>query len=83
MGGVTHANASHLRSVAILYFPSYVLIAYKSALALSVIRQQNFRILRRFFRTTLTPAIRRYTCHALMRADVFPDILSVNYAQFP
>ena len=46
-------------------------IASKSALALSVLRQQNFRILRRFFRTSLTPAIRRYTCHALMSADFF------------
>ena len=44
-------------------------IASKSALALSVLRQQNFRILRRFFRTSLTPAICRYTCHALMSAD--------------
>ena len=46
-------------------------IASKFALALSVLRQQNFRFLRSFFRTTLTPAIRRYTCHAFMGAGLF------------
>ena len=50
---------------------SQSLIASKFALALSVLRQQNFRILCSFFRTTLTPAVCRYTCHALMIAEFF------------
>ena len=46
-------------------------IASKVALGLSVLRQQNIRILQSLFRTTHTPADRRYTCHALMSADFF------------
>ena len=37
----------------------------------TVLRQHNFRILGSLFRTTLTPAIRRYTCHALTSAGFF------------
>ena len=43
-----------------------------SAVSLQVcsglIRAKNFCILLIFFRTTLMPAVRRYTCHALMSA---------------
>ena len=55
----------------ILYIATPSDIASKFALALSVLRQQNFRILRSFFCTTLTPAVCRYTCHALMSAGFF------------
>ena len=46
-------------------------VPVKFVLALSVLRQQNFSILHSFFLIAPMPAVRRYTCHTLMRTGFF------------
>ena len=53
----------------------------KCCAGLTIQRQQYFRILPSYFRITLTPAVRRSTCHALMSAgfSVFRRLIVLNF----